>query len=184
MKKFGLCLLLGLNALHAHTLMLKTGETLQGTLGSADKTQVEWVLESGEKKKVLISDLVAIDFGEAQKVASAPENFLTPAPQGPFSSPLQTFETWKAAALKDDPKVMSECYVKYQQKKILKDLKKISRAKRKEMQETAARTDFSPQKPFYQGDRASLEVVWRVGVNSDSQVLQFVLEDEQWKLVQ
>lgn len=104
--------------------------------------------------------------------------------KGPYATPKNTFETWRRASVKGDTKKMILCYVSFRQNQIKKQLKKIPRNKRKDMQEASNNTLFSLGKPYYQGDRASLEVTWNHGLRSDTQTLRFMLEKQEWKIVQ
>src|SRR5262249_40432848 len=101
-----------------------------------------------------------------------------------FGTPLLTFEAWKQAAMTGDIDKMVECYASFSQKEVRKQLKQLPKEGREKMQSTTARRQFTPAKPLYQGDRAFLEVTWQNGLQSDTQVLQFVLEKNDWKLIQ
>ena len=79
---------------------------------------------------------------------------------------------------------MAACYASFNQKQVLKKLKKISKKDREKMRDTTTRTYFIPAQPLYQGVRATLEVTWTLGLRSDNQLLQFILEKNEWKIVQ
>lgn len=79
---------------------------------------------------------------------------------------------------------MVSCYAAFRQKDVRKQLKQISKEKWLEMKDTTQQTIFSPNQPMYQGDHATLEVNWTKGLLSDTQLLQFVLEGNDWKIVQ
>ncbi|HMQ10413.1 MAG TPA: hypothetical protein PKB05_03810 [Oligoflexia bacterium] len=104
--------------------------------------------------------------------------------QGPYVTPKHTFETWRRASVKGDMKGMVACYAKFRQNQVRKQLKKIPKNKRREMQDISKNTLFSLGQVYYQGTQASLEATWNYGLKSDSQVLKFVLEGKEWKLIQ
>lgn len=104
--------------------------------------------------------------------------------QGPYVTPKHTFETWRRASVKGDVKAMVACYAKFRQNQVRKQLKKIPKSKRKEMQDISNNTLFTLGQVYYQGTQASLEATWNYGLKSDTQVLKFVLEGKDWKLIQ
>ncbi|MCI5073318.1 hypothetical protein MRY82_10335 [bacterium] len=104
--------------------------------------------------------------------------------QGPYVTPKHTFETWRRASVKGDIKAMVKCYAKFRQSQVRRQLKKIPKNKRKEMQEVSKNTLFTLGEVYYQGTQASLEATWNHGLKSDTQVLKFTLEGKDWKLIQ
>lgn len=104
--------------------------------------------------------------------------------QGPYLTPKHTFESWRRASVKGDVKGMVSCYAKFRQNQVRKQLKKIPKNKRKEMQDISNNTLFTLGQVYYQGTQASLEATWNYGLKSDTQVLKFVLEGKDWKLIQ
>lgn len=186
----------------AEVFVLKNGDRLTGELKSF-RDGVYTVLVGQEEKSIPLADVAAIEASPrvSQSAAPAgPSSAATPPPSKPsaaplsmpvpsqattkYGSPRETFEVWRQAAIVGDIDGMVGCYVSYQQKSMKKQLRKIAKQKRKEMAEVARRTEFIPAEPVYQGDRATVEVTWRTGLQTDSQVLQFILENNAWKLIQ
>lgn len=104
--------------------------------------------------------------------------------QAPFSSPQKTFYQWKDAAMAGDRKAMLACYAGFRQDAVKKELRRLKRKKWNEMKEATARSQFFLNDPLYQGNRAMMEIIWRVDLLSKTQILNFILENGKWKLVQ
>ncbi len=138
------------------------------------------------KEQVLSIDSAPFPVAQPAKPSGEVKNLLmeTVKPSTPFGSPRQTFEIWRAAAVKGDIDLMVKCYASSKQKEKAKELKKIPKETFQKMTEATVETLFSPAEPVYQGDRAMLEVNWTHGLLGDSQVLQFILEKNEWKLSQ
>lgn len=102
----------------------------------------------------------------------------------PFETPKQTFLTWKDHASKGSIDGMVNCYASYRKSDVRKKLRKIRRKERKEMQQSMDLTSFVVADPIYQGKQAFLEVTWTKGLHSESQVLKFILEDQNWKIIE
>ena len=182
----------------AETIRLKNGEVLEGAVQHYYGGIVTLTLSNGVTRTVGRDQMASIEFEPADpKKSPAPE--AKPAPtsaeppnfmntmfkkEAPFASPAATFESWRRAAVAGDMKKMVACYASFRKKEVEKQLKKLSKDAREEMARTTAQTEFVPAVPFYQGDRALLEVKWASGLQGDSQVLQFVLEKDEWKIIQ
>ncbi|MCB0309462.1 MAG: hypothetical protein KDD48_08830 [Bdellovibrionales bacterium] len=158
---------------YGETFILKNGQTLTGELLELKDNQ--YTIKIGnEKKRISKEEVISITDDHALSTQTS---------TGKYGSPQSTFETWRNAAIDGNIKAMVSCYVSYQQKRMKKKLKKISRKKRKEMSEVTRQTDFSLTEPLFQGDRATMQVTWRMGLQTDVQPLQFALEDGKWKLI-
>jgi len=193
LRSIVLCIALSTTAVSAETVFLKTGDTLEGTIQQMTSDQVTLSLPGGSTRKIPKSQISRIEFGStrsAEKPSPSPPvtepNFLSTLtkPESKYGTPAATFELWKTAAIAGDIDKMVDCYASFQQKEIRKQLKDLPKDAREKMRSTTARTQFTPAKPFYQGDRALLEITWQSGLQSDTQVLQFVLEKNHWKLIQ
>ena len=185
----------------AALLTKRDGTTSQGKLERYDQGLFHFRLEDGTLLTLPLSEVSDIAFHKS--TAAAPDNKITTdvSPQtpdsninpmpglsqesaGPYATPIATFETWKTAAIAGDLEGMVQAYAKFKQTAMKKDLKRISRSQRKKMQETTAQTQFSYTQPYYQGTNAVMEVLWKLGPHADSQSLQFILEGNDWKLMQ
>ncbi|MFH1017030.1 MAG: hypothetical protein V1798_02465 [Pseudomonadota bacterium] len=172
-------------------MRLKSGEVLEGTIkGVADGVYAVTTRE-GPERKIAKEQILSIDYtpfpvSKSAKPAGATPNLLTETakPSSPFATPRLTFEMWKTAAVKGDIDQIVKCYVSSKQKEKAKELKKIPKETFQKMKEVTVETLFSPAEPVYQGDRAMMEVNWTHGLIGESQVLQFVLEKNEWKLWQ
>lgn len=198
-----LCVLLVSNACLAESISLSSGEVVEGKLIEFPK-EVTLELPDGTKSKIPYQNITSI------YKASPPETyspFLTPGKdskplgektpadigfatqeegKGPYATPMQTFNTWKEAALKDDIDGMVNCYVSYRKEEVKKDLKKLPKRTRKDMQAAMAGTIFTPSDPFFQGELAIMEVSWTKGLASQTQTLKFTLEGDkkEWKILE
>ncbi len=184
----------------AETFRLKSGESFQGTIEHVYRGIYSVSLPDGTKRTLGTNDLVSITFvaPEPQPAAGStpPTPGATPTPPqtnllsavttpaSPFGSPTATFQTWRAAAIGGDIRKIVDCYASFRQKDVRKQLKRLSKKDMDAMRETTAKTEFVPQDPVFQGDRAFLEVSWTLGLQGDNQSLQFILEKDAWKIVQ
>ena len=179
----------------AETFVLKSGEQITGKIMQVVDGVYHVRLTSKEVRTIKAKDLYRIEYATSKETTKSkkkalkkqPENFLTsakPKNNSPYATPKLTFQKWKQAAEKGDIDGMAKAYASFRQKEVRKQLKKIPKSKRKEMQETTSRTDFIPGDPYYQGDRAVLEVTWRSGAHTDTQSLKFILEGNDWKILQ
>ncbi len=177
---------------HAETIRLKGGETINGTVSHYYGGIVSILMPDGSTKTVGRNEIIAIEFESLpSEVTKAPEekksstNFLALSKStSKYGSPLATFETWRKAAIAGEVDAMADCYASFKQSDVKKQLKSLKKEDREKMRETTARTDFVPAEPFYQGDRAMLEIKWQLEMNGDSQVLQFIQEKNEWKIIQ
>lgn len=121
---------------------------------------------------------------EAKK--EIPKNFLNALPkeESKYSTPSRTFEAWREAAEAGNINEMVNCYAEFRKEDVKKTLRKLSRKERAKMRKTTLITEFLPAQPLYKGDRAALEINWRIGLQGDTQVLQFMLEGNDWKIIQ
>lgn len=148
------------------------------------------VAPDGKEVRIPRSDVVAMEAGRpvappAEEPKPAKEVPAQPAKgESKYATPQKTFEQWRQAAVRGDQKAMLACYAKYRQPALKGELGKISREKRKEMSAVTGQTDFTVGEPMYQGDLATLEVTWRMGLQSDVQLLQFKQEGADWKIIQ
>ncbi len=177
---------------HAEWIRLKSGEVIEGIVERIAEGDLFIALKDGESRKVGKGEVASIDFGPKKKEPildtneNKTEHFLNALAKkdSKYGTPLQTFQAWKAAAVAGNIDQMVDCYASFKQKEIKKELKKIPREKREQMKTTTAQTEFVPTEPYYQGERAVLEVNWQYGLQGDSQTLQFILEKDQWKIIQ
>lgn len=157
-----------------------------------DSQIVKIVDKNNQEHSIVRSEISRIEFSlpetpqKGDKETEKPKNLLEaiPKPESKFTTPLSTFQVWREAAIRGDIDGMAECYVSYRQKDVKKDLKKLPKEDFNKMRVATTQTEFAPAEPIYQGDRASLEINWRLGVNGESQVLQFSLEQNDWKIIQ
>ena len=171
----------------ADTVHLKNGETLAGEVDTLKEGVLNLKLADGGTRSVKRAEIASILFGPPEKpVEKGNQNFLTTFPKAdsPFQTPRATFERWRAAAIRGDIKGMVECYASFKQSDVKKELKKLPKDAFEKMREATAETQFVASDPFYQGDRAIMEVNWTKGLSGDSQSLSFVLEKNDWKIVQ
>jgi hypothetical protein len=171
------------------SIRLTSGEIVEGTVQSFQENQLSVAQPDGKIRKIPREEIVQIEFQKPKAVTPAietPKTFLSALPKtvSKYQTPTQTFLTWKKAAVAGDVDAMVACYSSFRQGDVRKELKKLSRDQRNEMQKATALTEFVPADPLYQGDRAAMEITWRVGLQSDTQVLQFSLEGNEWKIVQ
>lgn len=203
---FSVSFALGAMSTHAQAevFILKSGKKLEGRIEHFYNGIFTVLRTNGTRKTLGINEIASIEFQKSSikpdktplskskpsKVLPSkepPKNLLetlTKAQTSKFGTPLQTFETWRKAAIAGSIKEMVACYVSYRQKQVRKELKKMPKAKLEEMRAATAQTDFFPNEPFYQGDRAALEIHWRKGLHGETQVLQFALEKNDWKIIQ
>lgn len=203
-SKIGYIVLLLLsNQCFAESLSLTTGEIIEGKLVEFPK-EITIQLPDGTKTVVPYQNITSI-FKAAPPETYSP--FLTPDKskkplgdknakdtefssledaKGPYATPIQTFTTWKDAALRDDLDGMVNCYVSYRRDEVKKDLKKLSKKTRQQMQAAMAATIFTPSEPFFQGELAIMEVSWTKGLASQTQTLKFTMEgnDKEWKILE
>jgi hypothetical protein len=175
--------------IHAETLRLKSGEVLEGTIKNFLGGIFTVTTREGPERKIAKEQIASIDYApfpvdKSPKAGGDAQNLLqsTVRNDSPFQTPKGAFEAWKAAAIKGDIEGMVRCYASNRQKEKKKELKKLPKEAFENMQEVTARTLFSTAPPVYQGDRAMMEVNWTHGLVGDSQVLQFILEKNEWKL--
>ncbi len=183
----------------ADVLKLKNGRQIEGRLDHYFDEAFTITEKDGKRRRVSRSQVSSIELGKRQNISAPkkkaakpkevspePTNFLDSIskPDSPYSTPPATFSTWREAAIKGDLKAMVRCYASYRQKDVRKQLKKLSRKKREEMRSATAQTDFFPSEPFFKGERAMLEITWSKGLHGETQVLQFVLEGNDWKILQ
>ncbi|MFH1262172.1 MAG: hypothetical protein V1495_01840 [Pseudomonadota bacterium] len=173
----------------AETVRLKSGELIEGTVQDFQENILSMAQPDGKIRKIVRDEIVQIEFQKPAPplvTSPPPETFLDALPKtvSKFQTPRQTFLTWRKAATAGDIDSMADCYSAIRKNDVKKELKKLSRDQRDQMRQATATTEFTPAEPFYQGDRAVLEVTWRVGLQSDSQILQFTLEGKDWKIIQ
>lgn len=174
----------------AETLLLKTGEIVEGTIQSYQDNAFSIAQPNGQIRKIPKSEVTHIEIQKTSEPPAEkkeiPKTFLSALPKSAskFQTPLQTFQTWRIAAIAGDVDGMVDCYASFRKNVVKKELKKLSRDQRDQMRKTTATTEFMPGEPLYQGDRAVLEVTWRIGLQSDNQVFQFTLEGNDWKIIQ
>ena len=188
----------------AESISLSTGEVIDGSLidfpkdvtikasdGTTTKVPYDKItsiyknLPPETYSPFLTGDKAKKPLGD--KAASAENSFPEVTDEkGPYASPTQTFLTWKNAALKGDIDAMSDCYVSYRKKDVKKDLKKLSKRTREDMQRTMAATIFTPADAFFQGESAIMEVSWTKGLASQTQTLKFEIEgnNREWKILE
>jgi hypothetical protein len=188
-RKSGSCLFLGFLSLlfpsaGAETLFLKSGERVEGTLQSYQDSTFSVIQPGGETRKISREEVTKIDI--QSEAPGTPMHFLSALPKATskYATPSQTFAVWKKAAISGDIDAMVDCYALFRKDDIKRELKRFSREQREQMRKTTAITEFTPAEPLYQGDRAALEVTWRIGLQSDSQVIQFMLDGNDWKIIQ
>lgn len=167
----------------ADTFQLKTGEQVTGVLKEF-KDDSYHVDVGGMMKVISKDDVLSMQVGA---VATTPQPDVTPTMldeknESKFGTPEKTFMVWKNAAIKGDNKAMAECYLTPEKQR--QQLNKIPRNKRKEMSEVTQKTEFVMGQTIYQGTRATLEITWSIGLQSDSKILQFMLDGKDWKIVE
>ena len=184
------------------SLLLKSGEIVEGEIVAAPKT-LSIQTPTGEKREVPFSDILSYqketpkktqETQESDKNVAEDSGIAIPPVQDladlekqdlRFSTPENTFEVWKEAALSGDIKLMTECYVSYLQKDIKKGLKKLSKKVRRDMAKTTAMTNFIPDQASYPSPTtASLDITWNRGEHIQTQTLRFQKEKDQWKLLE
>lgn len=174
----------------AETLFLASGEIVEGTLTAVADNVFSVSQPNGEARKIPRGEILRIEIQkppqETSPTAGIPKNFLNALVKEPskYGTPVQTFQAWRKAAMAGDIDGMVDCYTSFRKDEVRRELKKLPKDARDQMRKTTALTEFTPAEPLYQGDRAALEVTWRIGLQSDSQVLQFSLEKNDWKLIQ
>ena len=169
------------NAAFADTFLLKTGETVTGYL--REFKDGKYVIDVGGQDKIIAKDdVVSTQSGSMPAQPDVIPPMIDERKESKFGTPEKTFLRWKEAAIKGDNDVMANCYLTPEKQK--NALKKIPRNKRKEMSEVTKKTEFVLGQTIYQGNRATLEVTWTIGLQSDSKVLQFMLDGKDWKIVE
>ncbi|MEZ4820144.1 MAG: hypothetical protein R3A45_09720 [Bdellovibrionota bacterium] len=158
--------------------------------------QISITLEDGSTKKIDTKSIQSIELYQHPSISPllTPETKLTEdeiknaldefRQLKPYETPKQTFLTWKEQAGKGSISGMVDCYASYRQSEVRKKLKKINRKKRKEMQQTMNLTSFTVADAVYQNNQAFLEVTWSKGLHSENQVLTFILEGQEWKIIE
>lgn len=173
---------------------MKTGEVFDAK--SIDvPDEITMTLPDGTQKKVKKSDIQSIHLHRPKQfrtdegkrpateaeIQAAIDEFKV---KQPYETPKQTFLTWRAHAEEGDINGMVDCYASFRQSTVKKNLKKIKRKEREEMKQTMQLTSFVAQDPIYQGEKAFMEVTWSKGLYAENQVLKFILEDDQWKIIE
>jgi|GEM_PF-3769813 len=191
-------LMLFAHPLSAQQMSLKSGEILILKDINLPETIVVKT-QSGQTRNIALKDIQSVELSPATSVkhllnvntthAQASDQEIKEALQSfetltPFQTPKQTFLTWKEAAVTGSVENMVACYSKNRQPGVRKNLKKIKRKERIAMKEAANITTFSVGDPLYQGNQAFLEVTWNKGLYSESQVLKFLLENNDWKIIE
>jgi len=184
----------------AESIELTTGEVFDAKLTDFPK-EVSVELPDGTKKKIPYAEISSIyknippqaykpflgknkDDKAIDKVDTAGFEEID-ATKGPFGTPVNTFDTWRKAALVDDIDTMANCYAASRKAEVKKELKKIPKKTRQEMKMAMTQTIFNPSTPYYQGEFAMMEVSWTKGLASQTQTLKFILENNKdWKIVE
>jgi hypothetical protein len=183
--------------LHAESIALKSGEVLDGDIKELP-SKITLKLKDGSTKTISLKDIAQIHIEPLPTFSKlSPKQVQTTItdeklkevisefePKDPFETPTQTFLTWKAYAEEGDIKGMIDCYASFRQEAVSKELKSIKSKERKAMQASMMVTEFVAGTPIYQGKQAFLEVNWSKGMNSQTQVLKFLLEGTQWKIIE
>jgi hypothetical protein len=168
-------------------IYLKNGKAVEGFVVKLDSQSATVVHEKNQSQIYPRSEIKSIELGSAPPKSSAePEpNFLSSAKEAdsPYATPLHTFQAWKRAASSGDIDGMVNCYASFKQKEKKTELKKLSKDVFEKMRTTTLQTDFVPSAPLYQGDRASMVVNWTKGLDGGEQLLQFILEKKDWKIL-
>ena len=190
-RKIALILFLIPLPLFAETVFLKSGEIVEGTIRSYQADTLSIAQPNGQIRKIPKAEIVKLEFQKEAPLLKpsqeAPKTFLNALPTkelSKFQTPGQTFQTWRKAAIAGDIDGMVDCFASFRRDTVRKELKAIPKDQREQMKRTTAMTEFAPTEPLYQGDRAVLDVTWRLGLQSDDQVLQFFLEKNDWKIIQ
>lgn len=100
-----------------------------------------------------------------------------------YSTPEQTFETWRQAAVRLDLPTLLTCYASSQKSSIENELQALSEEGLKAMQKEADRTDFRIEKIIYEKDKAYLRTSRKIGKAEDIEVLVMIKEGLDWKLL-
>lgn len=174
---------------------LQTGEVIE-----AKKTDLPSALgvtlENGQHQSIQMDEIQSIVIKERPRITPLIKQKTTLSQEEvknaldefrelkPFETPKQTFLTWKQKAEEGSIDGMVECYASFRQKDVRKQLKNIKRKERNEMQNTMRMMSFVASDPLYQENQAYLEVTWTKGLQSENQVLKFVQENQEWKIIE
>lgn len=176
----------------AETLRLRDGRSVEGMIEHV-YNGIYTVRTSEGPQTFGRHEIAGIDFppdippAPAQALPATPsETFFSTLKESdaPYGTPMNTFKTWRQAAIQGDLKEMVKCYASFQQRQKTKELKALSKDDWEKMRAATANTEFLPKAPLYQGDRAFMEVAWNLNLQGDTQTLKFILEKDQWKLLQ
>ncbi len=102
---------------------------------------------------------------------------------GKFSSPQETFETWKYAAQNLDISLLVSTYASSARSSMEDEFKNAAPQEMKQMQDEAKKTKFSIEKVVYEGDRAFLRVKREYKSRWEDEVLTMVREGQEWKIL-
>ncbi len=176
----------------AETIHLKDGKTLKGSIEHVYKGIYTIITPNGPET-IGRHEISKIEFPKDVKNAqpkalpkTSSSTFLSTMEESdePYATPLNTFKTWRKAAIEGSLDKMVTCYASFKQRAKKKELKKLSREAWEKMRAATANTEFLPSAPIYMGDRAFMEVAWTLDLKGDTQTLKFILENDEWKLMQ
>lgn len=101
----------------------------------------------------------------------------------PFQTPIDTFETWRRAALEMNVPLMLSTYAAAGRQTVEGDILNASKDELSAMQAEAKQTEFKIEKLVYEGDRAFLRVKRIFRGKDEVEILTFVREGQDWKII-
>ncbi len=100
-----------------------------------------------------------------------------------YSTPEETFRTWRQAAENLDLPLLVSCYADTAKAKLRDDLSKTSKEGLAAMQEEAKETKFEIEKIVYERHRAYLRVKRSLDGSDEIEVVTMVKEGPNWKII-
>lgn len=104
-------------------------------------------------------------------------------PPKSYSTPENTFRTWKYAAEKMDIQTLLESYANSARPSVEEDLAKSSHEALAQMQKETKKTNFEIQKIVYENDLAYLRILRKKGRVAEVEVVTMIKEGNNWKLL-
>jgi len=100
-----------------------------------------------------------------------------------YSTPGNTFETWRQAVEDLNFEVLISTYTNASQDNLRKEIARTSFEGLKAMQKETRRTRFAVEKIVYEDDHAFVRVSRRRGRRNEIEILRMIKEDGRWKLL-
>ena len=117
---------------------------------------------------------------EKKESSSAPK-ISSRAPR--YTSPEETFESWRQAAIQLDLEALVNSYAKDAQPGLRQEINSSTSEALKAMQRETRETEFAIEKIVYENNRAYLRVKRKINKSVEIEVLTMTKEESGWKLL-